>query len=67
MLQFQTWKVVLILGICLFGLLSAAPNVYPPAFRTWLAKNAPIIPHKPITLGLDLQGGVYGQTAESVG
>ncbi|MEQ1864009.1 MAG: preprotein translocase subunit SecD, partial [Micropepsaceae bacterium] len=59
MLQFQTWKVVLILGICLFGLISAAPNIYPPALRTWLAQNVPIIPHKPITLGLDLQGGVY--------
>lgn len=59
MLQFQTWKVVLIVGICLFGLLSAAPNIYPQALRTWLSQNAPIIPHKPITLGLDLQGGVY--------
>ena len=59
MLQYQTWKVVLVLGICLFGLISAAPNLYPQAFRTWLAQNAPIIPHKPITLGLDLQGGVY--------
>ena len=59
MLQYQPWKVVVVLGICLFGLITALPNVYPPAWRTWLAQHASIIPHKPITLGLDLQGGVY--------
>ena len=59
MLQFQTWKVVIVLGICLFGLISALPNVYPQPWREWLARNAPVVPHRPITLGLDLQGGVY--------
>jgi len=59
MLQYQNWKIFIVLGICLFGLIAAAPNVYPQTWRTWLSTNAPIIPHRPITLGLDLQGGVY--------
>jgi len=59
MLQYQSWKVTIVLGICLIGLITAAPNIYPPSWRTSIARNAPIIPHRPITLGLDLQGGVY--------
>lgn len=59
MLQFQAWKVILILGVCLFGLLTAAPNFMPAPWNAWLAKNLPIVPHRPVTLGLDLQGGAY--------
>ena len=59
MLQYQNWKIVLVLGICLFGLIAALPNVYPQTWRDWIGKHASIIPHRPITLGLDLQGGVY--------
>lgn len=59
MLQFQTWKVASIIGICFLGLLAALPNFLPQAWRDQIARTAPILPHKPITLGLDLQGGVY--------
>ena len=59
MLQFQTWKIVLILGVCLIGLLTAFPNVMPASWQNWVARNASVIPHRPITLGLDLRGGVY--------
>jgi len=59
MLIFQPWKIVFILGVCLFGMLTAAPNVMPLSWRTWLGANLSIIPHKPVTLGLDLQGGSY--------
>jgi len=59
MLIFQPWKIILILGVCLFGLLTAAPNAMPHSWRTWLGANLSIIPHKAVTLGLDLQGGSY--------
>jgi len=59
MLQFQPWKVALILAVCLIGLITAAPNVMPAGWQNWLARNASIVPHRPVTFGLDLQGGVY--------
>ena len=59
MLIFQPWKIILILGVCLFGLLTAAPNAMPQAWRTWLGANLSIIPHRTVILGLDLQGGSY--------
>jgi len=55
MLYFQTWKVILVLGICVLGLLFAAPNVMPQNVRDqlppWMSKT--------LNLGLDLQGGVH--------
>lgn len=59
MLQYQPWKIILVLGVCLIGLLTAAPNLMPQAWRSWLGTNLPIIPHRAVTLGLDLQGGSY--------
>ncbi len=59
MLQIQTWKIVLILAACVIGALMALPNVIPQAWRDGIARNMSILPHKPVTLGLDLQGGVY--------
>jgi len=59
MLQFQPWKVALILAVCLIGLFTAAPNVMPVDWQNWLARNASVVPHRPVTFGLDLQGGVY--------
>jgi protein-export membrane protein SecD len=59
MLQFQPWKVILIVGVCLFGLITAAPNLMPHSWNTWLSKNLSVVPHRPVTLGLDLQGGAY--------
>lgn len=59
MLQFQPWKIVLVLLVCLFGVVTALPNVMPVSWQNWIARNASFIPHRPVTLGLDLQGGVY--------
>lgn len=56
MLHFPAWKTYLILGICLFGVLFALPNLLPRetanALPDWL-------PHKQINLGLDLRGGSH--------
>jgi protein-export membrane protein SecD len=56
MLHFQTWKLVLVLGIVIAGILYALPNVFPHAtidrVPSWL-------PHKQVNLGLDLQGGAH--------
>ncbi|MFM9862975.1 MAG: protein translocase subunit SecD [Micropepsaceae bacterium] len=59
MLQFQTWKVFAILGVVLLGFLMALPNFIPAAWRDAIQRNASFLPHKPVTLGLDLQGGSY--------
>jgi protein-export membrane protein SecD len=59
MLQFQSWKILAILGVCLIGLLTAAPNIMPASWSGWIARNASFLPHKPVVLGLDLQGGSY--------
>src|SRR4029450_3813199 len=56
MLHFQTWKLVLVVGIVIAGILYALPNVFPRAAMeqvpTWL-------PHQQVNLGLDLQGGAH--------
>ncbi len=59
MLQFQTWKVLAVIAVVLAGILMAAPNVMPASWSTWIARNASFLPHRPVTLGLDLQGGSY--------
>ena len=59
MLQFQTWKVVAVIAICVIGFLTALPNFLPLAWRNEIARSASFLPHRAITLGLDLQGGVY--------
>ena len=53
MLQFPPWKVLLVLGVLAWGILTALPNVMNMS-------GAPDwVPKKPVNLGLDLQGGVY--------
>ena len=53
MLQFPVWKVCLILGIMLWGVMMALPNVVNMS-------GAPAgVPKQGVNLGLDLQGGVY--------
>jgi preprotein translocase subunit SecD len=56
MLRFPTWKVVLILGICLVGMLLSLPNLFP---REQMERLPDWIPHQQINLGLDLQGGSH--------
>ncbi len=56
MLRFPTWKVVLILGICLAGVVYSMPNLFPRAYTEQLPDW---IPHEQVNLGLDLQGGSH--------
>lgn len=56
MLYFATWKTVLILLVCAVGAAFAAPNLLDR--RT--AESIPSwLPHRQISLGLDLQGGSH--------
>jgi len=56
MLTFPRWKVLMILGIVLIGLLTAFPNFLSDDQR----KDLPgFIPADALNLGLDLQGGVH--------
>ncbi len=53
MLQFPAWKILLILGTLVWGVVMALPSVVDMS-------GAPgFIPKKGVNLGLDLQGGVY--------
>ena len=56
MLYFHPWKLVLILGACLLGVLYSLPNLFSPAtlanFPSWA-------PHQQVNLGLDLRGGAH--------
>ncbi len=51
-MQFAKWKAFLVLGICFFGLLFASPNLLSPEQRAHLPEWL-----RPLSLGLDLQGG----------
>src|SRR6185312_7099791 len=56
MLGMAKWKIWTILGLVALGIIFAAPNVLPPdraaAIPDWL-------PHRQVSLGLDLLGGSY--------
>ncbi|MBV9965531.1 MAG: protein translocase subunit SecD [Alphaproteobacteria bacterium] len=56
MLYFANWKILLICGICLLGVLLSIPNLLP---QNQLALLPRIVPHKQVSLGLDLRGGSY--------
>ncbi|MCW9034056.1 MAG: protein translocase subunit SecD [Rhodospirillales bacterium] len=56
MLYFAKWKISLILAVCLFGIVLAAPNL----LTSQMAESLPDwMPKKQISLGLDLQGGSH--------
>ncbi|GHD48175.1 hypothetical protein GCM10017083_18950 [Thalassobaculum fulvum] len=56
MLQFPTWKIALVVLVCLLGVVYAAPN----AFERNAFGDVPTgVPGRQINLGLDLQGGSY--------
>jgi protein-export membrane protein SecD len=59
MLQMQPWKIYAILLVCVFGIFTALPNFLPQDVRDQMQRSLPFLPHKPITFGLDLRGGVY--------
>ncbi len=54
MLALSRWKIILVLGALLFGVLFSLPNVLPDAT---LAQLPGFLPHQRLNLGLDLQGG----------
>lgn len=56
MLHFSRWKVITIVGICLFGLLFSMPNLFS---RETLASWPDFLPKRQMPLGLDLQGGAH--------
>src|SRR5712671_4886058 len=55
MLYFANWKVLLICGVCLLGVLLSALNLLTPAQLAHL----PTFARKQVALGLDLRGGSY--------
>lgn len=54
MLHFTRWKTYSIIAAALIALFFAMPNVLPKTYQDWLAAHTIA---KPMTLGLDLQGG----------
>ncbi|HEY3800481.1 MAG TPA: protein translocase subunit SecD [Caulobacteraceae bacterium] len=54
MLELSRWKIFLVLGSVIFGILFSLPNVLPDPM---LAQVPSFLPHKKLNLGLDLQGG----------
>jgi preprotein translocase subunit SecD len=56
MLALTRWKLLLVLGSLLFGLIFTLPNVLPEAT---VASLPSWMPHQRLSLGLDLQGGSY--------
>lgn len=62
MLKFENWKIVLIVVVSLLGPLYAFPNLLSETQRDWIEANMPgIVPHRAMSLGLDLQGGSHLQ------
>ncbi|MGH6895676.1 MAG: protein translocase subunit SecD [Geminicoccaceae bacterium] len=56
MLRFPTWKIAIVLGICVLGLVYSLPNLFP---RAEMERMPDWLPHEQINLGLDLQGGSH--------
>jgi len=56
MLTFPRWKVLMIFGVILYGILTALPNFLTADER---AELPGFLPSKTLSLGLDLQGGVH--------
>ena len=55
MLQFQSWKIILVSVICILGVIYSLPNL----FSVNYLKNNSFILGAKVNLGLDLQGGSY--------
>ncbi|MGH6905154.1 MAG: protein translocase subunit SecD [Geminicoccaceae bacterium] len=56
MLRFPAWKIAIVLGICVLGLVYSLPNLFP---RAEMERMPDWLPHEQINLGLDLQGGSH--------
>lgn len=60
MIYIQRWKILMCLGLCVAGLLYAAPNAVGPKTQEWLEAHVPsFLPSQKINLGLDLRGGSH--------
>ena len=56
MVYFAKWKIIFVIIICAMGIAFSAPNFLNKRF----AENLPKwLPHKQVSLGLDLQGGSH--------
>ncbi len=56
MVYFAKWKIILVFAVCALGIIFVAPNF----LATKTAEGLPDwLPHKQISLGLDLQGGSH--------
>src|SRR4029079_9739369 len=56
MLQFPQWKILLVIGVVIAGIIFALPNAFP---RATMETMPGWLPHKQVSLGLDLQGGAH--------
>jgi len=56
MLYFQNWKLALILGVCLLGVIFTFPNLFAPET---IARWPSFLPRQQLSLGLDLRGGSH--------
>lgn len=56
MLEFERWKVILVLLVCAFFSFATLPNVLPESVN---AKLPAFLPKDKVPLGLDLRGGSY--------
>jgi protein-export membrane protein SecD len=56
MLYFANWKIILICAICAAGVILSIPNLFT---EQQLASLPSWLPHKQVSLGLDLRGGSY--------
>ena len=65
MLRFSKWKTLAVIALALASILYSLPSAFSPAQQQAFEKSLPtwapkwLIPHKGITLGLDLQGGTH--------
>ncbi|MES1202060.1 MAG: protein translocase subunit SecD, partial [Pseudomonadota bacterium] len=55
-MHFARWRVIFVFVVSFLGLLFAAPNLLPPSVSQAIG---PYIPHRTLSLGLDLRGGSY--------
>ena len=53
MLEFPTWKKVMLWGIAVFGILAALPSIASLSGQNWPEQ----LPDQTVNLGLDLAGG----------
>jgi preprotein translocase subunit SecD len=62
MIRVERWQIILILIVSILGPLYAFPNLLSEERReAWAEKFPSIVPHKAMSLGLDLQGGSHLQ------